>query len=215
MPGFGASDARIAILGLAPAAHGGNRTGRIFTGDRSGDVLFAALYRAGLANQPTSVAADDGLPCSTPDLRRGALRAAGQQAHPGRAGHLRARTSSARSPCSTSSGSSSPSAPSAGTPPSARSPSSGTATPSPKPRFAHGAETTIGPYTLLGTYHPSQQNVYTGRLTAPMLDDVLRRASELAGVLLGDRRRWCGGATLASGTVWTQRLSIDLHYEVR
>lgn len=185
VPGFGPPDARIAILGLAPAAHGGNRTGRIFTGDRSGDVLFAALYRVGLANQPTSVWRDDGL--ALRDTRIfAAVRCAPPQNKP---------TPGERDTCA---------------PwlhrevelikPTLRvvvalgafawaawwpvlSSVYGRGAPVPRPAFGHGA---LVPAVwtvpaLLGSYHVSQQNTFTGRLTPAMLDDVLARAKSLAG----------------------------------
>ncbi|MDO3701154.1 uracil-DNA glycosylase [Micromonospora sp. C28SCA-DRY-2] len=185
VPGFGPPDARIAILGLAPAAHGGNRTGRIFTGDRSGDVLFAALHRAGLANQPTSVSADDGL--TLRDIRIfSAVRCAPPDNKP---------TPQERDTC----------APwlhreVALIRPTLRvvvalgafawaawwpvlRETYGQRPPSPRPAFAHGAHWsgTAAP-DLLGCYHVSQQNTFTGRLTPGMLDDVFARAKRLAGV---------------------------------
>ncbi len=207
VPSWGADQPRLLILGLAPAAHGGNRTGRIFTGDRSGDVLFASLWRCGLASQPTSVAAGDGqqlimtrmtaaVHCAPPankptvaerdtclpwlaaelavfraDLRvivclgHFAWQALWQQLAAG-----------------------------------------GYAVPRPRPAFGHGAEAVLAaagpgaedalgaavadrasavadagqPLTVLGCYHPSQQNTFTGRVTDAMLDAVFRRASKLA-----------------------------------
>jgi len=179
VPGFGDADAGVLVLGLAPAAHGGNRTGRIFTGDRSGDFLISSMHRAGFANQATSSAPDDGL-----ELRGAYLAAVNRCAPPGNKptpterdtclpflvreiealrrmrvivglgsfgweGGLRALTALGHS---------------------AR----------PKPRFGHGAEATIGPYTLVGCFHPSQQNTFTGKLTEPMMDAVMARAAELA-----------------------------------
>jgi uracil-DNA glycosylase len=178
--GFGDSGGRILVLGLAPAAHGANRTGRLFTGDRSGDFLFAALHRAGLANQAESRRAGDGL-----ELRDAYMTAAVRCAPPANkptpeerdacapwlvrevallaalrvvvclgafawASALRLRAET-------------------GCPP-----------PRPQPRFAHGAELAGPPWTLLGCFHPSQQNTFTGRLTEPMLDAVLERALALA-----------------------------------
>ncbi|MEV6343509.1 uracil-DNA glycosylase [Actinoplanes sp. NPDC051851] len=185
VPGFGAPDAEIAILGLAPAAHGGNRTGRIFTGDRSGDVLFAALHRAGLANQPTSVAADDGL-----TLRHTRIFAAVRCAPP-----ENKPTPAERDTC----------APwfqrelelikptlrvvvtlgafawAAWWP--ALTVAYGLRPPVPRPRFGHGAEVHLeGAPPLLGCFHVSQQNTFTGRLTPDMLDDVFGRAKALAGL---------------------------------
>lgn len=179
--GFGDPDARVAIVGLAPAAHGANRTGRMFTGDRSGDWLYAALHRAGYANQPESAHREDGL-----RLRDAYLTAVVRCAPPANRptpverdnclpylvqelellkrskaivalgafawdGSLRALREL------------------------------GCEIPRPRPRFGHGTEATIGKWNLLGCYHPSQQNTFTGRLTAPMLDQIFTRARQLAG----------------------------------
>jgi uracil-DNA glycosylase len=174
VPGFGDPDARVYVLGLAPAAHGGNRTGRVFTGDRSGDWLFASLYRTGFANQPESRRADDGL-----ELRDVWIAAAVRCAPPANkplpqerdnclpyaAEELRliqpalivclgkfawdaaCRLLGIR----------------------------------PRPRFGHLAEHRAdGGPVLLGSYHPSQQNTFTGKLTEPMLDAVFEQARKIA-----------------------------------
>jgi uracil-DNA glycosylase family 4 len=180
VPGFGDPDARLMVVGLAPAANGANRTGRVFTGDRSGDWLYAALHRAGYANQPFSRALDDGLRLSdayvcavvrcpppanrpTPGERDNCLPYLVEELRLmprvrvllalgafAWDGALRALRAA------------------------------GHPAPRPRPRFGHGAEARIGPHVLLGSYHPSQQNTFTGRLTEEMLDSVLARARELA-----------------------------------
>jgi uracil-DNA glycosylase len=180
VPGFGDPAARILVVGLAPAAHGGNRTGRIFTGDRSGDFLFGSLHRVGLSNRSSSVSRDDGL-----RLIRVYLAAVNRCAPPGNKptpaerdtclpflereiaalerllvlvalgafawdGALRALSALGHQV-------------------------------KPRPRFGHATEAQVGPFVLLGSYHPSQQNTFTGRLTPSMLDGVFERAAELAG----------------------------------
>lgn len=182
-PGFGDPGARIVVLGLAPAAHGANRTGRVFTGDRSGDFLYAALHRAGLANQALAVSRDDGL-----ELRGAWVTAAVRCAPP-----ANKPTTAERDRClpwtveelrlladarvvlclgqfawdaalrlRVAAGA-----------PAAR----------PKPRFGHGAEFDDGGWLpMLGCFHVSQQNTFTGRLTEGMIDGVLRRAREIAGL---------------------------------
>jgi uracil-DNA glycosylase family 4 len=177
VPGFGDPEARVYILGLAPAAHGGNRTGRVFTGDRSGDWLFASLHRTGFANQPSSVAADDGL-----RLRDAWVAAAVRCAPP-----ANKPLPAERDNCL----------------PYAREEL--LAMPAvrvivclggfawdaacrlcgvrPRPRFGHGAEYVLPDadgLVLLGCFHPSQQNTFTGKLTEPMMDAVFRRARDLA-----------------------------------
>jgi uracil-DNA glycosylase family 4 len=178
LPGFGDPDASVLIVGLAPAAHGGNRTGRIFTGDRSGDWLFGSLYRTGFANQPTSTAPGDGLqlsgayigavvrcapPANKPTIDERdrclpylvselelltQLRVIVALGSFAWDGVLRA--------------------------------SAGRGVPKPKPRFTHRAEAEIDDLTLVASYHPSQQNTFTGKLTEAMLDSVFDRARELA-----------------------------------
>ena len=179
--GFGDPAARVALVGLAPAAHGANRTGRMFTGDRSGDWLYAALHRAGFANQPHSDWRDDGLElrdayitatvrCAppankpTPEERDACLpylerelalldrcRVLVALGSFGWDGVLRAARAL------------------------------GVELPRPRPRFGHGAEVEIGRWRLIGCFHPSQQNTFTGKLTEPMIDAVFARAKELAG----------------------------------
>jgi uracil-DNA glycosylase len=176
IPGFGDPQARVVVLGLAPAAHGANRTGRMFTGDRSGDWLFRAMHRAGLANQPESVAIDDGLAlqgawvtsavkCAPPDNKPTPTE------RDACAGHLKrefAALSSARViVCLGTFGFDA---------------ALRLFDVRPKPKFAHGTEVAVpGGPTLLGCYHVSQQNTFTGRLTEQMLDDVFERAVDLAG----------------------------------
>jgi uracil-DNA glycosylase family 4 len=185
--GWGAAEPRVLIAGLAPAANGGNRTGRVFTGDRSGDWLFASLYRVGLASQPTSEHAGDGL-----RLLGARMIAAVRCAPP-----ANKPTPEERDTCS---------------PwfrrelelvlPSTKAivclgkfgfdvllnalQSVGGAVPKPRPKFGHAAEykisTPYGEVTVLGCFHPSQQNTFTGKLTEPMLDTVMTRAKSIAGL---------------------------------
>ena len=180
LPGFGDPCARILLVGLAPGAHGANRTGRVFTGDRSGDWLYAALYRAGLASQPEAWAKDDGL-VLTDSFITSVVKCAPPANKPtvgerdaclpyleaelealervkvvvalgsfGWDGLLRA------------------------------SRASGIEIPKPKPKFGHGAEARVGDRLLIGCYHPSQQNTFTGTLTEKMIDEVFERAVAVA-----------------------------------
>jgi uracil-DNA glycosylase len=180
VPGFGDPDASVVILGLAPAAHGGNRTGRVFTGDRSGDWLFAALHRAGYANQPTSRRRDDGLALHDCWVAA-AVRCAPPANKP---------TPGERDTC----------LPYAVRELELLSSAQvivclgafawdaalrilavlGHERLRPRPRFGHGAEAVSGRFTLLGCFHPSQQNTFTGRLTEDMLDTIFTRARALS-----------------------------------
>jgi uracil-DNA glycosylase family 4 len=183
IPGFGDPGARVLVLGLAPAAHGANRTGRVFTGDRSGDFLFPVLHQTGFANQPTSTHPGDGLAlrdmyvcainrCAPPDNRPTPVERDNclpyferelQALEKARVlvclgafawdGALRGLVAAGHVFAGLR-----------------------------RPRFAHRAEAVVGPYTLLGTFHPSQQNTFTGRLTREMFVEVFVRARELAGL---------------------------------
>ena len=181
VPGFGDPEARILIVGLAPAAHGGNRTGRVFTGDASGDFLWAALHRAGLADRPSSRRADDGLTLTDVYIAA-AVRCAPPANKPtpeerdncapylarelglldgvrvllalgayGWDAALRAMAANGVRPATST-----------------------------KPRFGHGAVVEVATYQLVGSYHPSQQNTFTGKLTPAMFDAVIATAKELA-----------------------------------
>jgi uracil-DNA glycosylase family 4 len=180
LDGFGDPAAKVAIVGLAPAANGANRTGRIFTGDRSGDWLYAALHRTGYANQPNSEQRNDGLKLSNayvtavvrcappanrptpgerdtclPYLERELALLTNCRTIVALGGFAWDGTLRALSQL-------------------------GEEVPRPKPRFGHGQEASIGRWKLVGCYHPSQQNTFTGRLTEPMLDAVFARAGEMA-----------------------------------
>jgi uracil-DNA glycosylase len=178
IPGFGDPGARVYVLGLAPAAHGGNRTGRIFTGDRSGDWLFASLHRTGFANQPTSTHRDDGLRLR--DLFIGAaVRCAPPANRP---------LPSERDNCLPWAADELSLLPAVRVVVCLGSFAWGAALrltggSRPKPRFGHGSEhEQPDGRILLGSFHPSQQNTFTGKLTEQMTDDVFRRARELAGL---------------------------------
>lgn len=178
IPGFGDPDARILVLGLAPAAHGANRTGRVFTGDRSGDWLFRAMHRAGLANQPTSVSIDDGL-ALTDAWVTAAVKCAPPANRPtpaereACAGFLAAELAALERlrvvVCLGGFGY------------DAACRHLGLRG---RPRFGHGVEVEVpGGPTLVCSYHPSQQNTFTGRLTEPMLDAVFTRAVDLVAAV--------------------------------
>jgi uracil-DNA glycosylase family 4 len=174
VPGFGDPHARLLVVGLAPAANGANRTGRVFTGDRSGDWLYGALHRAGFANQPTSTRAGDGL-----TLTGAYVACVVRCAPPGNK-----PTPKERDRCVPFL------ADELALLPRVRAIIAlggfawdgvlrACAAGPPRPKFAHGAEATLGDRTLLGCYHVSQQNTFTGRLTEPMIDAVFSRAAAL------------------------------------
>ncbi len=181
LDGFGDPAARVAIVGLAPAAHGANRTGRMFTGDRSGQWLYAALHRAGFANRPQSEHRGDPLRLTNAYVTA-VVRCAPPANKPTPAErdnclpylerelelleHCRVIVSLGAFAWD-------------GALRAARA--LGADAPRPRPRFGHMAETTLGRWQLLGCYHPSPQNTFTGKLTEPMLDEVFARARELAG----------------------------------
>ena len=178
VPGFGDAAAKVLVVGLAPAAHGGNRTGRVFTGDRSGDFLFAALHRAGYANQPTSTAADDGLRLT--DLYVAAVNRCAPPANrptpaerdnclPYLAAEIAALARLKVLVCLGAFAWDGALRALAANGEQAR----------PRPTFGHAAEARVGHYALLGSFHPSQQNTFTGRLTSAMLDQVFARAKIL------------------------------------
>ncbi len=180
VPAFGDPNARVFVVGLAPAAHGANRTGRMFTGDRSGDWLYRALHRAGFANQPESIDRSDGLELSDVFVTA-AVRCAPPANKPQGSerdacrpwldreldvmrnvkvvvtlgGFAYAQTLRILA-------------------------DRGAPVPRPRPRFGHGAEIELGTVTVLASYHPSQQNTFTGKLTEPMFDAIWCRARELA-----------------------------------
>jgi uracil-DNA glycosylase family 4 len=181
LDGFGDPAARLAIVGLAPAAHGANRTGRMFTGDRSGEWLYAALHRAGYANQAESERRGDSL-----RLRDAYITAVNRCPPPANKPTPEERDSCLpylerelelleRSRVIVALGSFAWD----GVLRTARALDGDV--PRPKPRFGHGAEADLGRWRLLGCFHPSQQNTFTGRLTVPMIDAVFTRARELAG----------------------------------
>ncbi len=176
VPGFGDPAARLVVVGLAPAAHGANRTGRMFTGDRSGDFLYAALHRAGYANQPTSDHRDDGLrltdcfitapvKCAPPQNKPTPQERA--NCAPWLDAELAALTRARVLLCLGAIG--------------WNATLSALGAPRPRAAFAHGAEATVGALTVVGSFHVSQQNTFTGRLTPAMLDAVLERIKKLAG----------------------------------
>ena len=182
VPGFGDPRARIVVVGLAPGAHGANRTGRPFTGDRSGQWLYAAMHSAGLASQPTSTDRDDGLRlrdayvtavvrCAPPANRPAPAERDRCLPYLDRELRLleRARVLVALGAFAWD-----------GTLLALRG--LGREVPRPKPRFTHGAEVEIGPYVMFGCYHVSQQNTFTGKLTREMLDAVFARA---CGIVTG------------------------------
>jgi uracil-DNA glycosylase family 4 len=180
LPAFGDPDARVLLVGLAPAAHGGNRTGRVFTGDASGDFLFAALHAAGFANQARSVSRDDGL-ALTGALVTAAARCAPPGNRPLPSEFDRCRPYLVREIAALRNLRVVVALGGLAFDQSLKAlRAAGLEIPSPRPRFAHGSESRIGAYALLGTYHPSQQNTFTGKLTRPMLERVLRRARVLS-----------------------------------
>jgi uracil-DNA glycosylase family 4 len=179
VPGFGDPAARIVVLGLAPAAHGANRTGRMFTGDRSGDWLYRALWRAGLANQPTSVSRDDGLTLTGAWITS-PVRCAPPANKPTPDELARCRPFLQRELVALGLGDRVRVVVCLGA--IAYAAACGELAVRPRPRFGHGVEAVSprGP-TVLCSFHPSQQNTFTGRLTEPMLDAVFTRAVMLAG----------------------------------